>query len=341
MRITLGELADQLSCTYRGDAKLSLSALATLENASLGCVSFLDNPRYLKYLKTTQASVVILKKEFLEACPVDAIISDQPYLSYAKAATLFNERPVQVPGIHGSAIIAPDASIAEGVAIGANAVIEAGVRLEANVVIGPLCVIGAGARIGKGTRLFARVTVYDGVHIGAHCEIHAGAVIGSDGFGHARTKNTWVKIPQLGTVRVEDEVEIGANTTIDRGSIGDTVIKRGAVIDNLVQIAHNVEIGELTAIAACTGIAGSAKIGKRCLIGGGVGINGHVDICDDVALTGMAMVTASIHEPGVYSSGTGLLANLDWRKSAVRFRQLDKLAARLADIEKILKEVKS
>jgi len=234
-------------------------------------------------------------------------------------------------------VVAETADLSPSASIGANCVIEDHAVINEDVVIGPGSVIGEGARLGAGTRLFANVTVMRGVVIGERCFIKSGAVLGSDGFGNTQEEGHWVRIPQHGGLRIGHDVQIGAVTTIDRGAIGDTVIADGVVIDNLVQIGHNCQVGEDTAIVSCVGIAGSVVIGKRCILAGAVGVADHVTICDDVHLTGMAMVTGSIDQPGMYSSGTGLLPTAEWRKAAVRFRQLDDLARRIKALERGLK----
>lgn len=270
----------------------------------------------------------------VEHCPVNALVHPNPYLAYALASKLFDARPVAAPGVHPSAVIAEGVTLAEGVSIAANVVIESGSEIRSGAVIGASSVIGAGSIIGENTELRANVTVYHGVTIGRDCMIHSGVVIGSDGFGFAPKGPGWEKIAQIGGVIVGDRVEIGANTTIDRGALDDTIIGSDVILDNQIQIAHNVVVGDYTAIAACTGIAGSTRIGQHCIIGGGCGISGHLEITDHVHLTGMTMVTKSVSEPGVYSSGTSFETNSQWRKNVARFRQLDELARRLRKLEK-------
>nr|MBA3565203.1 UDP-3-O-(3-hydroxymyristoyl)glucosamine N-acyltransferase [Gammaproteobacteria bacterium] len=236
--------------------------------------------------------------------------------------------------VHKSATVAPDSDVDESAHVGACAVIEAGATIGARVFIGPGCVIGRDCVIGKETRLVANVTLCERVTLGARGLYHPGIVIGADGFGIARFDEAWIKVPQLGAVRIGDDVEVGANTTIDRGALEDTIIEDGVKLDNQIQVAHNVRIGAHTVVAGCTGIAGSTVIGSRCMIGGQVGFVGHLSIADDVVITGRSMVTASIDEPGVYSGGLPLDEAGRWRRNSARFRQLDELARRIARLEK-------
>ena len=333
----LGELAEQLGGVCHGDADLEITALGTLEDAGVGDVTFLAASTPSEELAGCAASAVILRQEDLEAWPGAAVICENPHLGYARAARALDNTPTPTTGIHPSAVVAVTAQMSPTASIGANCVIEDHAVIGENVVIGPGSVISERSELGAGTRLFANVTVMRGVVIGERCFIKSGAVLGSDGFGNTQEEGHWVRIPQHGGLRIGHDVQIGAVTTIDRGAIGDTVIADGVVIDNLVQIGHNCRIGEDTAIVSCAGIAGSVVIGKRCILAGAVGVADHVTICDDVHLTGMAMVTGSIDQPGMYSSGTGLLPTAEWRKAAVRFRQLDDLAKRIKALERSLK----
>ncbi len=333
----LGELAQQLGGVCHGDADLEITALGTLEDAGVGDVTFLAASTPSEELAGCAASAVILRQEDLEAWSGAAVVCENPHLGYARAARVLDNTPTPTPGIHPSAVVAVTAQISSTASIGANCVIEDHVVIGENVVIGPGSVISERSELGAGTRLFANVTVMRRVVIGERCFIKSGAVLGSDGFGNTQEEGRWVRIPQHGGLRIGHDVQIGAVTTIDRGAIGDTVIADGVVIDNLVQIGHNCRIGEDTAIVSCVGIAGSVVIGKRCILAGAVGVADHVTICDDVHLTGMAMVTGSIDQPGMYSSGTGLLPTAEWRKAAVRFRQLDDLAKRIKALERSLK----
>lgn len=335
---TLGQLAEHVDGDVRGDASCVITGVATLQNAKVGDISFLSNPRYARHLSPTAASAVILAEEYAAACPTNALVTHDPYAAYARIAALLVPPPARAGGRHPHAVVHPNSEVRERAWIDANAVIEDEVLIETDVVIGPGCVIARGSRIGEGSWLVANVFVGERSRIGRRAMIHPGVVIGSDGFGFANVDGAWMKVPQLGAVSIGDDVEIGANTTIDRGTLDDTVIEDGVKLDNQIQVAHNVIIGAHTAIAGCTGIAGSARIGARCTIGGGVGIVGHTEIVDDVHITGMSFVAHSIREPGLYSSGTPLEPNREWRKNYARFHQLDDMARRLRRLEKALKE---
>ena len=330
----LGDLALKIGGKCHGNTDLEVKTLGTLEDAGPNEITFLVSSALRDDLARCRAGAVILLEEDLDAWSGSAIVCDNPHLGYARAARALDNTPTPTAGIHPSAVVAASAQIADDASVGPNCVVEEGVKIGESVVLGPGCVIGEGACIGDGTRLFANVTVSREVSIGKRCFIKSGAVLGSDGFGNTNEEGHWVRIPQLGSLTIGDDVQVGAATTIDRGAIGDTVISKGVVIDNLVQIGHNVQIGEDSAVVSCVGIAGSVVIGKRCILAGAVGVADHVSICDDVHLTGMAMVTGSIDKPGMYSSGTGLLPTTEWRKAAVRFRQLDDLAKRVKALEK-------
>jgi UDP-3-O-[3-hydroxymyristoyl] glucosamine N-acyltransferase len=319
---SLGELSVRFGLELRGSPEARVSHVATLAEAREGSLSFLANSRYRRSLRETRASAVILESAEAEACPVAALITPNPYLMYARIASLFHPEPAVEPGIHPSAVVADGARIAASAAVGPLAVIEADVDIGARAQIGPGCTVQAGARIGADTRLIARVNLYAGVRIGERCILHAGVVIGADGFGFAPDRGTWVKVPQVGTVRIGDDVEIGANTTVDRGAIEDTVIEQGVKLDNQIQVGHNVTIGAHTAIAACTGISGSTTLGKRCRVGGMVGFAGHLMIADDVVVTGCSLVSASIREAGSYSSGMPTVPIRQWRRMVASLRRL-------------------
>ncbi len=340
MGITLQELADRVGARLVGDPKKLLSGVGTLTHATTTQITFLSNPRYRKHLEGTGAGAVILTESDLSYCPVDALVSSDPYLTYARVAAFFVPDTRDNDGIHSSAVIGAGANVDPTATVGPHAVIGANVTVGAGAIIGPGCVVQRDVVIGAQTRLVANVMVYYGCRIGCRVLIHAGAVIGSDGFGFANDKGIWIKIAQLGRVIIGDDVEIGANTTIDRGAVEDTVIEDGVILDNLIQVAHNVRIGAHTAMAGCVGVAGSAVIGKHCAIGGGAGILGHLEIADGVTVTAMSLVTKSIRERGVYSSGTPLQPSDSWHKSAVRFKQLDEMARRLKQIEKELADLK-
>ena len=331
---TLSQLAEIVAGTVVGDGECLIEGVQTLQEAKKGTISFLANPAYEKFLENTNASAVILSEGSADKCPSNSLVVQNPYLAYAKLSHYFNYELSDVNGIHSSAVVHDLADVDSSASIAANAVIEKGALIAANVVIGAGCFVGENSVISQDTRLFANVSVYHGVMIGQRCIIHSGAVIGADGFGIAPSPDGWSKIAQIGGVVVGDDVEIGANTTIDRGALDNTEIKNGVKLDNQIQIAHNVIVGENSAIAACTGIAGSTRVGKNCIFGGGSGIAGHLDIADHVHLTGMTLVSKSIKNPGVYSSGTAVEPNSTWRKNAVRFRQLDNIANRIKKLEK-------
>ncbi|BDM21355.1 MULTISPECIES: UDP-3-O-(3-hydroxymyristoyl)glucosamine N-acyltransferase [Pseudomonas] len=339
--MTLGQLAEALGATLKGPEALQITGLATLQEAGPGQLSFLANPQYRKYLDNCQAAAVLLKAADAEGFAGNALIVADPYLAYARISHLFDPKPKAVAGIHPSAVVAEDAQVDASASIGPFAVIESGARIDANVSIGAHCFIGARCVVGEGGWLAPRVTLYHDVTIGKRVVIQSGAVIGGEGFGFANEKGIWRKIAQIGGVTIGDDVEIGVNTAVDRGALSDTRIGDGVKLDNQIQIAHNVQIGDHTAMAACVGISGSARIGKHCMLAGGVGLVGHIDICDNVFVSGMTMVTRSITEPGSYSSGTAMQPLADWRKSAARIRQLDDMAKRLQQLEKRVDTVTS
>ncbi len=336
---TLGDLAEQLGAELRGNSSLQVSGLATLQDAGPEQLSFLANAQYRKFLATTQAGGVLLTAKDAEGYAGTALVVANPYLTYARLSHLFETRPRASLGIHPSAIVDPSAEIDPSARIGAQVVIEAGAWIGPDVEVGAQSVVGARSRVGAGGRLAARVTLCHDVIIGERVVIQPGAVIGGEGFGFANEQGSWEKIAQLGGVRIGDDVEIGANTTIDRGAISDTVIGNGVKLDNQIMIAHNVQIGDNTAMAGCSGISGSTKIGRNCMIAGGAGLVGHIEVCDNVFITGMTMVTRSITEPGSYSSGTAMQPAAEWRKSAARIRHLDDMARRLQQVEKRLASV--
>ncbi|WP_407296152.1 UDP-3-O-(3-hydroxymyristoyl)glucosamine N-acyltransferase [Stutzerimonas zhaodongensis] len=336
---TLGELAERLGAELRGDGSQVVSGLATLHDAGPQHLSFLANAQYRKYLSSTKAGGVLLTAKDAEGYGGCALVVPNPYLTYARLSHLFERRPVTSAGIHPSAVVDPSASVDPSARIGPHVVIEADAWIGPDVEVGAQTVIGARSRVGAGGRLSARVTLCHDVIIGDRVVIQPGAVIGGEGFGFANEQGSWEKIAQLGGVRIGDDVEIGANTTIDRGAISDTVIGNGVKLDNQIMIAHNVQIGDNTAMAGCTGVSGSTKIGRNCMIAGGVGLVGHIEVCDNVFITGMTMVTRSITEPGSYSSGTAMQPASEWRKSAARIRHLDDMARRLQQVEKRLASV--
>jgi len=333
--LTLQALAAELGLELRGaGVACTLSGIATLASAGPTDLSFYHNPRYSADLRNTRAAAVILRPEYAADCPVACLLTDNPYLAYARASQLFSPKVVATGNVHPSATIDPAATLAPDVSVAANVVIAAGVVIGAGSVISANCVIGEGSSIGKYCLLHPHVTVYAGVRLGERCIVHAAAVLGSDGFGFAKAGGRYHKIAQLGGISIGDDVEIGAGTSIDRGALDDTVIGNGVKIDNQVQIAHNVRVGDNSVICGCSAIAGSSVIGKNCTIAGAVGVINHVSICDNVTVTAMSLVSQDITEPGVYSSGTGLDTTGNWRRNIVRFRQLDDLWRRLLRLEK-------
>lgn len=332
--LTLADLARRFALDLRGDGGVSVAGVATLAAATPSQLGFLANPRYRAELATTQAGAVILRADDAAHFPRSALIAKDPYVAFAKIAALFERLPAAAPGIHPNAVIAADAQIAASASIGPFCVVESGASVGDGVVLGAHCQVGEDCHIGAQSRLVARVTLVARVRLGKRVLVHPGAVIGADGFGLAFDKDHWIKVPQLGGVVVGDDCEIGANTTIDRGALEDTVLEEDVRLDNQIQIAHNVRIGAHTAMAGCSAVAGSAKIGRYCLIGGGAGVLGHLEIADKVTVTSMALVTHSIHEPGEYSSGTPIQDNRSWRRNAARFKYLDELTRRVQALEK-------
>ncbi len=331
--VTLEELARRFGGQVRGDGSREIRGVATLADAGPHDAAFVANPQFHRYLATTRAAAVILGEEDVRHFSGNALIVDNPHLCFARVAALLHPEPPWEAGVHPSATVADGAQVAQTAWIGPHSVVEQGAVVEDGVFIGPGSFIDRGAVIGAGSRLVARVTVCRGCIVGKRCIIHPGAVIGSDGFGYARDGVRWVKVPQLGRAVLGDDVDIGSNTTIDRGALGDTLIADGVKLDNLIQIAHNVQIGEHTAMAAFVGVAGSVVIGKRCTFGGRAGIAGHLEIADDVHVTGTSLVSGSITKPGVYSSAISSEEAGSWRKNAARLRQLDALVRRVRELE--------
>ena len=336
MAATLGQLATRFGCELHGDPNLVVNRVGTLPNAATDAITFLANSQYRAQLKHTRAAAVILAPRDREACPVASLVHAEPYLIYARIATVLHPHASAVGGVHASAVVAAGARVAASAQVDAHAVVGSDSVVGDGAVIGAGTVLGSNVVVGNGTRLGPRVTVLDGVRIGARCIVHPGAVIGADGFGFAPDHGAWHKIPQLGGVVIGDDVEVGANTTIDRGTIEDTVIEDGVKLDNLVQIAHNVRLGAHTIMAAMSGVAGSTKVGKRCMIGGGVVMINQLTICDDVLFTFRSIVTRSVDVPGTYSGHLPAEEAGKWRKSAARFRKLDQMAERLGRAERAL-----
>ena len=331
---TAAALAERFGLTLRGDGALRIDGVATLARAGAHQLAFLANPKYRNQLSATTAGLVVMREEDAEGYAGNALIAKDPYSAFAKMAALFDLRPDTPAGRHPSAVVADDAEISPDAHIGPFVCIGARSRVEAGAVVGPGCVIGEDCVVGAGCELVARVTLVRRVRLGRRVLIHPGAVLGADGFGLAMEHGRWLKVPQLGGVVVGDDCEIGANTTIDRGALDDTILEDDVRLDNQIQIGHNVRIGAHSAMAGCSAVAGSATIGRYCLIGGGAGILGHLEICDRVVITAMSLVTSAIREPGEYSSGTPLMDNRSWRKSAARFKQLDALSRHVGALNK-------
>jgi UDP-3-O-[3-hydroxymyristoyl] glucosamine N-acyltransferase len=323
MAITLGEIAVRFGLELAGDPGQSVHGVAALASATPGTLSFCTGAKYRRQLAATRASAVVLPREMVAECPVAALISPRPYASYARIASLMHPQAAVSPGIAPSATIAASATVPSSVFIGPNSVIGEGVALGERCSIGPNCVIEDGASLGDDCRLQSGVTICSGASVGMRCLCKPGAVVGADGFGFAPDADGFIKVPQLGGVRLGDDVEVGANTTIDRGTIEDTVIGDGVKLDNQVQVGHNCRIGAHTVIAGCAGISGSTVIGSRCMIGGAVGIAGHLEIGDDVIVTGYSLVTHSLPGPGTYSSGMPAIAAAEWRRAVAQLHRLD------------------
>ena len=336
--VALREIAEHLGGELIGNADHRIDRIGSLATATPSTITFVANPRYTSQLASTQAGCVIVGPALRDAATARgaAIVTPDPYLAYARLTQWWaaRQRPAAVPGVHASAVIDAAARIAPSASVGALAVIEAGAALGDGAVVGQHCVIGADARIGADTRLAARVTLGAGCSVGDRCIVHSGVVIGADGFGFASTEGRWEKIEQLGAVRIGNDVEIGANTCIDRGALDDTVIEDGVKLDNLIQIGHNVHVGAHTAMAGCAGVAGSATIGARCTVGGGAVILGHLTLADEVHITAASVVTRSIHQPGQYSGVFPIADNASWEKNAATLRQLHALRDRLRALEK-------
>ncbi|HEX9876527.1 MAG TPA: UDP-3-O-(3-hydroxymyristoyl)glucosamine N-acyltransferase [Gammaproteobacteria bacterium] len=331
MSVTLAELAERFGCELHGDGATRVDNVGTLANAGGRAVSFLANPRYLADLGRTKAAAVVLEARHRDDCPVSALVAPNPYATYARIARFLHPLPAFEPGVHPTAVVAADADVAATAHVGAHAVIGAGARIADAVSVGAGAVVGSRVAIGAASILHPRVTVMGDSVIGERCVLHPGVVVGSDGFGFAREDQAWIGVPQLGRAVIGDDVDIGANTTIDRGTIDDTVIGPGVKLDNLIQIGHNVRVGAHTAMAALCGIAGSTRIGKRCMFGGAVVVVGHLTICDDVLVTFHSTVLKSITEPGTYSGALAADKASRWRRNAARFGRLAEAAPLSAD----------
>jgi len=325
-RLTLQQIADRLGGEVVGNAAAAVNGVATLDEAGPDEITFLANPRYRAKLAATRAGAVILGPGDRDATDMARIVADNPYAYFARTVALFHPSRAAVAGVHPTACIGAGAQVAACAEIGPLAVIGADARIGERAVIGAGTIVGDGTAIGADTILHANVTVYHDCVVGARCILHSGCVIGADGFGMAPEAGRWVKFPQVGRVVLGDDVEVGASTTIDRGALGDTVVEEGVKIDNQVQIGHNCRIGAHTVIAGCAGIAGSAVIGRHCVIAGGAGVAGHVSLADGITLTAMTLVTKSLTQPGVYSSGLPMMPHAQWLRNAVHLRRLDEIA---------------
>ncbi|QAU23511.1 UDP-3-O-(3-hydroxymyristoyl)glucosamine N-acyltransferase [Dyella sp. M7H15-1] len=334
IQYSVAEIAKRFALEFKGDGSRIIDGVGTLSSAGPNQLSFLSNSKYAAQLSTTRAGVVVLHSDDAENCPAAALIAHDPYVAYARIATLFERLPAAPHGIHPSAVVATGAHVSPTASVGPCCVIEDDAVVEEGVVLGPHCIVGSECVVGAQSRLVARVTLVTRVTLGKRVLVHPGAVIGSDGFGLAFDRDHWVKLPQLGGVRIGDDCEIGTNTTIDRGALDDTVLEEDVRLDNQIQIAHNVYVGAHTAMAGCAAVAGSAKIGRYCMIGGNAGVLGHLEVADRVTITAKSLVTHSIREAGEYSSGVPLQENRQWRRNAARFKHLDEYARRVSALEK-------
>ena len=335
---SLAEIAAQLGGRVLGNANVRVTQISTLERARENQISFLTNSKYRAQLASTKAGAVILGEEDADASELPRIISDNPYAYFAKVSALLNPLPQVIAGVHPSAIVCDTAKIDKTACIEATAVIGAGATIGAHSVVGAGCYVGDNVVVGSQVRLYPRVVIYHDCVIGNNLIAHSGVVIGGDGFGIAMDAGRWIKIPQIGRVVIGNDVEIGANTTIDRGALDDTVIEDGVKLDNQIQIAHNVRIGAHTAIAGCVGIAGSTTIGKYCLIGGSAGILGHLQIADRVEISAFSLIGKSIREAGSYTAIFPFSKTEEWRANAVHLRHLEELVKRVKTLEKTIGE---
>lgn len=335
--LSLAEIAARLGGDVLGDAETRIARVATLASAGAGDIAFLTNRKYRAQLQTTRAAAVILAPTAADAFAGPRIIAANPYAYYARVATLLNPPPAGQAGVHATAVVA--SPVPASATVGPHVCIGAGVTLGEGVVIQAGCVVGDGVSIGAGSILYPNVTIYHGCRVGERAILHSGAVIGGDGFGFAPDGKLWIKIPQTGGVVIGDDVEIGANTTVDRGALDDTVIGDGCKIDNLVQIAHNCNIGPHTVLAGCTGIAGSVTLGEHCIVGGAGMISGHVTLAPGTTISGGSLVMKSISQPGLYTSVFPLDSHDEWVRNAAHIRRLSHLAERVSELEKKLKEM--
>ncbi|MEF8712936.1 MAG: UDP-3-O-(3-hydroxymyristoyl)glucosamine N-acyltransferase [Accumulibacter sp.] len=332
--LRLDEIVARLGGVLQGDGSLVVSQVGSLLSAGAGEIAFIASAKYREQLHRTKAMAVIVPPQFADDTTLPRIVHQNPYAYYARVVALLNPAVPGRPGVHPGAVV--NSPLPASVSVGANAVIGNGVRIGENVTLYPGCVLGDGVAIGDDSVLYANVVVYEHCVIGRRAVIHAGAVIGADGFGFAKDGQHWVKIPQIGRVVIGDDVEIGANTSIDRGALDDTVIGNGVKLDNQIQVAHNVSIGDHTAMAGCVGIAGSARIGRRCTVGGAAMISGHLEIADDVHVSAGTLVAKSLGRPGAYTGIFPLAAHHEWLHNAAQIKRLAKLAERVAELEKTL-----
>ncbi|MBT8127099.1 MAG: UDP-3-O-(3-hydroxymyristoyl)glucosamine N-acyltransferase [Gammaproteobacteria bacterium] len=333
MPFTLNELAEKTGSRLSGPGESVIASVANIASGQAGSIVFVSNPKYTKYLQTTAASAVIATEQMLIGCDKPALVTEHPRVVFSKIALLLNPLPRIQPWISPHAVIAEDATIDPAARIEACVVVQSGVSIGPGTWISPGCVLEKNARLGSNSRLFANVTVGENCWVGDNCVLHSGAVIGADGFGFVWDQDAYLKVPQLGNVRIGNDVEIGANTSIDRGAIGDTIIENGVKIDNLVQLGHNDHVGEHTTISGQSGLAGSVKMGRKCIIGGGVSISDNLEIADNVTLTGRSSVANSLKQPGVYASVIPVLEAGKWRRILARINQLDDLAKRIKALE--------
>ena len=336
--LTLAELQAHLGGTIRGNPDKAITGAASLESAGPNQLSFIVSPKYLLQAQASAAGILIVPENLEAPLQADCLAIANPHAAFARALSLLHPEPRQAPGIHPSAIVSSNADIGEGVSIGPGAVVSEGTSIGDNSVVSAQCYIGPNVRLGADCLLHPHVTVQHGCQLGDRVVLQPGCIIGADGFGLAWEGDHWSKVPQVGRVVIGNDVEVGANTTIDRGALDDTVIEDGAKLDNLIQIAHNCRIGHHTAIAACVGIAGSTRIGAYCQIGGAAMIIGHLDICDRVTVSAGSFVAKDIKNPGVYTSVQPLMAHEDWKKNAAHLRHLDSLSQRIKTLEKLLKD---
>ena len=337
--LQLTEIVARLGGSLEGDGSVVVTQVGTLASAGAGQIAFLTNPKYRQQLQSTRAAAVIVPPQFASDTSLPRIVHQNAYAYYARVVALLNPQGLRTAGVHPSAVV--DSKVPSSASIGANVVIGADVVIGENVTVSPGCVIGDGVSIGDDSLLYPNSVIYHHCVIGRRAVIQAGAVIGSDGFGFAKEGECWIKIPQIGSVIIGDDVEVGANTSIDRGALDNTVIGNGVKLDNQIQIAHNVVIGDHSALAGCVGVAGSTKIGRRCTVGGAGMIIGHLDIADDVHISAGTMVTKSLHKPGQYTSIFPLEAHEDWLHNAAQIKRLAKLAERVSELEKKLEQMEA